>query len=168
MWNKASMATWKESVPTWKENGDIVPESFLAWANSQAIITKFKDNIICLMELCTQMNIIVEILRWRPLFLKWGSSWAIKERWPIVKLCVHVLCSIITETEQGCLLVWGSYWNESAYWIGMLINKNKTGVPIREGALIRTRVVNQITVGSQSLVLCQIPISLSHSYLLHI
>ena len=56
-------------------------------------------------ELCTKVNIITEILGWRPLFLKWGSTWAIKERWTVVDLSVVLLCSPITETEEGHLLL---------------------------------------------------------------
>ena len=123
-----------------KENGGVVTESFLVWTTSQAIIIKFYDKIIFLKELLPQVNIIVEILRQRPLFLWHGSKWAIKERWTMVHLGVYVLCSAIIETEEGCLLV--------------------------EGALIETWRVNQITVGLHSPVLSQIPI-LSSLYLKH-
>ena len=128
-----------------KENGGVVTESFLVWTTSQAIIIKFYDKIIFLKELLPQVNIIVEILRQRPLFLWHGSTWAIKERWTMVDLGVYVLCSAIIETEEGCLLV--------------------------EGALIETWRVNQITVGLHSPVLSQIPILsirlLSSLYLKH-
>ena len=51
------------------ENGFVVPRSFLARTTSRAIATKFEEEIIRLKELCTHMDITVEKLRRRPLFL---------------------------------------------------------------------------------------------------
>ena len=51
------------------ENGLVVPGSFLARTTSRAIATKFEEEIIRLKELCTHMDITVEKLRRRPLFL---------------------------------------------------------------------------------------------------
>ena len=51
------------------ENGLVVPRSFLARTTSRAIATKFEEEIIRLKELCTHMDITVEKLRRRPLFL---------------------------------------------------------------------------------------------------
>ena len=45
-----------------------VPASFMARMNTQAIPTIFEEEIIRLKELCTHMDIIVEKLRWSPLF----------------------------------------------------------------------------------------------------
>ena len=50
------------------ENGLVVPGSFLTKTTSRAIATKFEE-IIRLKELCTHMDITVEKLRRRPLFL---------------------------------------------------------------------------------------------------
>ena len=70
--------------------------SWLEWPAKQW--SQILDKIICLKEMYTQGNIIVEILRWRPLFFWWRSAWAIKERWTMIDLSVVVLCSAITET----------------------------------------------------------------------
>ena len=51
------------------ENRLVVPGSFLARTTSRAIATKFEEEIIRLKELCTHMDITVEKLRRRPLFL---------------------------------------------------------------------------------------------------
>ena len=51
------------------ENGLVVPASFIARMTSRAIAAKFEEEIIRLKELCTHMDIIVERLRQRPLFL---------------------------------------------------------------------------------------------------
>ena len=51
------------------ENGLVVPGSFLARTTSRAIATKFEEEIIRLKELCTHVDITVEKLRRRPLFL---------------------------------------------------------------------------------------------------
>ena len=51
------------------ENGLVVPGSFLARTTSRAIATKFEEEIIRLKKLCTHMDITVEKLRRRPLFL---------------------------------------------------------------------------------------------------
>ena len=51
------------------ENRLVVPGSFLARMTSRAIATKFEEEIIRLKELCTHMDITVEKLRRRPLFL---------------------------------------------------------------------------------------------------
>ena len=51
------------------ENGLVVPGSFLARTTSRAIATKFEEETIRLKELCTHMDITVEKLRRRPLFL---------------------------------------------------------------------------------------------------
>ena len=51
------------------ENGLVVPASFLARMTSRAIATKFEEEIIRLKELCTRMDITVEKLRRRALFL---------------------------------------------------------------------------------------------------
>jgi len=51
------------------ENGLVFPGFFLARMTSRAIATKFEEEIICLKELCTHVDITVEKLRRRPLFL---------------------------------------------------------------------------------------------------
>jgi len=51
------------------ENELVVPGSFLARTTSGAIATKFEEEIIRLKELCTHMDITVEKLRRRPLYL---------------------------------------------------------------------------------------------------
>ncbi len=51
------------------ENGLVVPGTFLARTTSRAIATKFEEEIIRLKELCTHMDITVQKLRRRPLFL---------------------------------------------------------------------------------------------------
>ena len=58
----------KETGSRRLENGLVVPRSFLARTTSRAIATKFEE-IIRLKELCTHMDITVEKLRRRPLFL---------------------------------------------------------------------------------------------------
>ena len=61
---------FEEDQEDWK-NGLAVPGSFLAKTTSQAIVvTKLDDDeIIRLKELCAHMDVIVEKLRQRPLFL---------------------------------------------------------------------------------------------------
>ena len=51
------------------ENRLVVPGSFLARTTSRAIATKFEEEMIRLKELCTLMDVTVEKLRRRPLFL---------------------------------------------------------------------------------------------------
>ena len=51
------------------ENGLVVPGAFLARTTSRAIATKFEEEITRLKELCSHMDITVEKLRRRPLFL---------------------------------------------------------------------------------------------------
>lgn len=51
------------------ENGLVVSGAFLARTTSRAIATKFEEEIIRLKELCAHMDITVEKLRRRPLFL---------------------------------------------------------------------------------------------------
>ena len=51
-------------------NGHAVPRSLLARKNSKAIVVaKLEGEIIRLKELCTHMDITVERMRRRPLFL---------------------------------------------------------------------------------------------------
>ena len=51
------------------ENGLVVPVSSMAKTTSRAIAAEFEEEIIRLKELCTHMEIMVERLRRRPLFL---------------------------------------------------------------------------------------------------
>ena len=59
----------KVTGPRRLENGLVVPGSFLAKTISRAIATKFEEEIIRLKNLYTRMDITVEKLRQRPLFL---------------------------------------------------------------------------------------------------
>ena len=70
--NRALMFIWKASRRP--ENEFVVPGSILTTTTSQAIIAKFIDDFIRLKELCTHAEIIVQILRERPLFLWRGFN----------------------------------------------------------------------------------------------
>ena len=59
----------KVQVKVAGSNGLVVPGAFLARTTSRAIATKFEEEITRLKELCTHMDITVEKLRRRPLFL---------------------------------------------------------------------------------------------------
>ena len=66
--NRALTFIWKASSRL--GNGFVVPGSILNTTTSQAIIAKFADKIICLKELWTHVNIIVETERKTTVFYR--------------------------------------------------------------------------------------------------
>ena len=66
---KINIVIWPQAIDSRKPH-PAVHKQFLARTNSQEIVVaKFEGEIIRLKELCTHMEIIVERLRRRPLFL---------------------------------------------------------------------------------------------------
>ena len=97
--NKALMFIWKG--PRGLVKGHALPGFSLARTNSQEIVVaKFEEVILRLKELCTHMDIMVERLRQRPLFL-YSKVWnkQLKEDEPPSIWMRGYTNSIIAETE---------------------------------------------------------------------
>ena len=99
------------------ENNGLVPGFFLARMTSWAITTAFEEEIIHLKNLCTHIDIVVEKLRQRPLFLKCGIAvrlWAINGRWSSLIWTCTLYCNI----RIGVLIRMGALIQKGALYIG--------------------------------------------------
>ena len=100
-----------------KIGNGLVPGFFLARMTSWAITTAFEEEIIHLKNLCTHIDIVVEKLRLRPLFLKCGIAvrlWAINGRWSSL-ICT---CTLYCNIRIGVLIRMGALIRKGALYIG--------------------------------------------------